>query len=149
MPHISVFRSHSLRSQAVELSGSCVKDLQFVEFSDPVFGKKFYKLDHLGPICRILQTDILQTGPNSIVKTAATPRLMFIDDRKKSFQLIWESTKQQHLYVLSPAPRLLEHDKISVRIVSYKLTRKTQCRFDKVCSLHCFCILSYFEENVL
>ena len=31
---------------------------QFVE-------KKFCELDHLGRVCRILQTGILQTGPNS------------------------------------------------------------------------------------
>ena len=38
MPLISIFRSYSLRSQAVELSGSCVKDVQFVEFNVPVCG---------------------------------------------------------------------------------------------------------------
>ena len=44
---------------------TCVKDVQFVEFNDPVCRKKFYKLHHLGPVCRILQTGILQTRPNS------------------------------------------------------------------------------------
>ena len=32
--------------------------IQFVE-------KQFYNLDHLGPVCRILQAGFLQTGPNS------------------------------------------------------------------------------------
>ena len=39
--------------------------IQFVEFNDPVCKKKFYKLEHLGPFCRFLQTGVLQTGPNS------------------------------------------------------------------------------------
>ena len=28
------------------------------------FVEKFYKLDHMGPVRRILQTGILQTGPS-------------------------------------------------------------------------------------
>ena len=35
--------------------------IQFVEVNDPVSRKKFYKLDQLGPVCRILQPVILQT----------------------------------------------------------------------------------------
>ena len=48
----------SFRSYAVELSGSCVKDVQFVEFDDPVCRKKILQA---GPprIC------ILQAGPYS------------------------------------------------------------------------------------
>ena len=49
----------------MELSGSCVKDVQFVEFFKPSLKKKTYKLDQLGLFCRILETGILQTGPNS------------------------------------------------------------------------------------
>ena len=39
---------------------------QFVDFIDPVCRKKFYKLEHLRPVCKNLQTGILQTGSNSI-----------------------------------------------------------------------------------
>ena len=52
--HISVFRFYSVGSQAVELSGSCLKDVQLLEFNNPVCREKL--LDHLKPICRILQS---------------------------------------------------------------------------------------------
>ena len=44
--------------------------IQFVEFNDPVCRKKFYKLDHIGPVSRIVQPGIPQTGPISQELTA-------------------------------------------------------------------------------
>ena len=46
-PHFS-FGFYSFRSQAVELSGSCVKNVLFVKVIDPDCRKYFYKLDHVG-----------------------------------------------------------------------------------------------------
>ena len=63
----------------MELPESSVKDVQFLEFNDLVsriqrsnWWKKFYKLDHIGSVCRNLQTGILQTDRPSREKSIST-----------------------------------------------------------------------------